>query len=78
MTRKVVEVGPRKGPEAGWTVKVRGQSGGRTFETKDPAVDAGRSIAKNAPQGGQLIIKKENGRIQEERTYKNDPYPPKG
>lgn len=76
--RKVVEVGPRKGPASGWSVSVRGQSGERNFRTKNPAVDAGRSIAKRAPQGGQLIIKKENGRIQEERTYKNDPHPPKG
>jgi len=26
----------------------------------------------------QLIIKKQNGRIQEERTYGQDPFPPKG
>lgn len=78
MARKVVEVGPRKGPEPGWTVSVRGQGGSRDFRTKDPAVKAGSSIAKTAPEGGQLVIKKANGRIQEERTYKKDPYPPKG
>jgi hypothetical protein len=75
--RKVVEVAPRKGSSPGWTVSVRGQSGGEDFRTKDPAVGRGRSIAKAAPLG-QLIIKKEDGRIQEERTYGKDPHPPKG
>jgi uncharacterized protein YcnI len=78
VARKIVEVGPRKGPEPGWTVSIRGQGAQQNYTTKDPAVDAGRQIAKAAPDGGQLVIKKENGRIQTEHTYKKDPHPPKG
>jgi hypothetical protein len=43
----------------------------------DPAVDAGRSIAENPPRVDELIMKNENGCVQE-RTYKGKPHPTKG
>ncbi|EHU4917199.1 DUF2188 domain-containing protein [Vibrio vulnificus] len=40
-------------------------------------MDYGVDIAKrNIPS--QLTIKKKDGQIEDERTYGNDPYPPKG
>ena len=45
--------------------------------TKSPAVQSGMRQAHTAHHS-QLIIKKQNGRIQEERTYGQDPFPPKG
>jgi hypothetical protein len=62
-----------------WSVKERGA--GRAvgnFDTKKEAVDRAREVARNNPEPAQVIIKKENGRIQTEHTYKKDPYPPKG
>ncbi len=46
-------------------------------ETKEEAVEKGRGLARNQDHS-QLVIHKVNGQIQEERTYGNDPYPPKG
>ena len=40
------------------------------------AVDRGREIAQN--RSGQLFIHGRDGRIRDERSYGNDPYPPKG
>ena len=60
-----------------WAVKKEGnQRASSLHETKKLAVDAGRSVAKNAK--GQLLIHKKDGRFEEERTYGKDPYPPKG
>jgi hypothetical protein len=77
MARRVVEVAPTKGPQSGWDVKVRGQGGRQHFETKPPAVDAAKTIAKAAPLG-QVVVKKENGRVQTEYTYGQDPRRYKG
>lgn len=60
--------------------KIKGENSTRAtsvHETKAEAVSAARDLAKS--QGNsQVIIHKENGRIQEERTYGRDPFPPKG
>jgi hypothetical protein len=46
-------------------------------DTKDSAIDRGRELAKK--EAGELIIHKEKrNQIQEERTYRKDPYPPRG
>lgn len=58
----------------GWVLA----SGGRTlrqFDTKKDALDEGVKRAKAAK--GQLVIKDRDGKIQSERTYGNDPYPPR-
>lgn len=46
------------------------------FDTKDEAIRRGRELAKK--EEGQLFIHGLDGRIQQERTYHKDPYPPKG
>jgi hypothetical protein len=70
----VYDVSPR---ESGWGVERRGASraSGR-FDTKEQAVQRGRELAKG--QKGRLVIRKQDGTIQEERTYRKDPYPPPG
>jgi len=70
----VYDVSPGKD---GWGVECRGASraSGR-FGTKDEAVQRGRELAKG--QKGRLVIRKRDGTIQEERTYRKDPYPPPG
>jgi uncharacterized protein YdaT len=73
--RKTYDVSPG---DNGWGVKARGakRASGR-FDTKKEAVERGRDLAKKA-QEGQVVIRKQDGTIQEERTYRDDPYPPKG
>lgn len=64
--------------EGGWDVTKRGaERASSTHETKADAVDRGRELAKNQPLG-QLVIHKQNGTIQTEHTYGEDPHPPKG
>ena len=61
-----------------WKVKKRGSSrASGTFDRKEDAVRRGRELAK-AQERGQLVIKKQNGRIQTEYTYGDDPFPPRG
>ncbi len=61
-----------------WKVKKRGGSRATgTFDRKEDAVSRGRELAK-AQERGQLVIKKQNGRIQTEYTYGDDPFPPRG
>ena len=50
---------------------------GVEVETKKEAVRKTIEIAKKQ-QDSQVIIHKQDGKIQEERTYGNDPHPPKG
>ena len=73
--RRVIEVAP-KGED--WVVRDR-QTGQRTeFDRKADAVDYGRQTARSIPGPSQLVIKKQDGRIQTEHTYGDDPYPPPG
>lgn len=60
-----------------WVLKKRGneKATGR-FDRKEDAVRRGMEAARN--QQGQLVIRKKDGKIQEERTYGKDPYPPPG
>ena len=48
-----------------------------THRTKDPAIQAGKKLAKKEKLG-QIVIHKQNGTIQTEHTYGKDPFPPKG
>ena len=75
MARTVWEVQP-SGTE--WVVKRRGASQAtRRFRLKSDAVSFGVSLAR-ANEPSQLIIKRGNGTIEDERTYGNDPFPPRG
>ena len=61
-----------------WRLQKRGGSrASGTFDKKADAVARGRELAK-AQERGQLVIKKQNGRIQTEYTYGDDPFPPRG
>lgn len=62
----------------GWKVKREGAERAiEVTDTKASAIERGREIA--GKEGGQLIIHKEKrNEIQEERTYRKDPYPPRG
>lgn len=62
----------------GWQAKVRGnERSSFTAPTKSEIVRITTESAK-AQGNASVVIHKSNGRIQEERTYGNDPYPPKG
>lgn len=49
----------------------------KNFSTKPPAIDYGVAIAKNN-MPSQLFIKNQDGTIADERTYQDDPFPPRG
>ena len=59
-----------------WQVKHEGRVLS-THVLKSDAVDAGVKIAKaNVPS--QLTVLRQDGTIEYERTYRDDPYPPVG
>lgn len=61
-----------------WQLKKEGNSIAlRNFDRKQDAIDYGIQVARNN-QPSQLIIKKKDGTIEEERTYGDDQYPPRG
>lgn len=63
--------------ENGWAVRREGHDRASVVtETKEQAVERGREIAER--ERGAIVIHGENGRIQEERTYGDDPFPPRG
>lgn len=69
--RKTWDVSPDG--DGGWTVQRRGADRAtRNTEDKDDAIDAARSHAKNADKG-QIVIRGQDGRIQREHTYGDDP-----
>lgn len=71
--RKRYDVVPHNGD---WAVKHNGQVLS-THTTKEAAVQAGVQVAK-ANQPSQLVIHRANGTIEDERTYGDDPFPPRG
>jgi hypothetical protein len=48
-----------------------------TFDRQDDAIKAGREEAK-AAQPSQLVVHGTDGKIRDEWTYQDDPYPPAG
>ncbi|MCX6089171.1 MAG: DUF2188 domain-containing protein [Candidatus Atribacteria bacterium] len=76
--RKRIMVHHGDDPKKPWEVREEGSKEPlKTTTTKDKAVQVGRKIAKGTGNS-QLVIFKKDGKIQEERTYVGDPYPPKG
>lgn len=61
----------------GWKVKAVDEAEAKFYETKVKAVSAARELALRR-KPSQIRIHKRDGKIQEERTYGDDPYPPKG
>lgn len=47
------------------------------YTTKPAAIQRGRELAI-ANQPSQLIIQRQDGTIEDERTYGSDPFPPRG
>ena len=75
MARTVYEVYPNGDR---WAVKRRGsERADSLWSTKKEAIDRGVQLAR-ANQPSQLIIKRRDGTIEDERTYGEDPYPPPG
>ncbi|HEU4561705.1 MAG TPA: DUF2188 domain-containing protein [Longimicrobium sp.] len=75
MARNIYDVSP-DGDK--WKVKKRGAAtAAGTFDKKQDAVDYGVALAR-ANQPSQLVIRRKDGTIEEERTYGDDPYPPAG
>lgn len=63
--------------EEGWAVKKNGAERASSLHaTKDEAIERGRELAR--PAAGQLIVHRQDGTIQTEYTYGEDPYPPAG
>lgn len=75
MKRTRVWVSPNGGD---WVVKVEGQTLPLSrFRTKADAVEYGARTARGlAPS--QLLIQRADGTIEDERTYGDDPFPPRG
>lgn len=74
--RKVYHVVPR--PEGGWAGEGEGAKRASVVgDTKAEVLERTIEIAKEHPLS-QVIIHKQDGVIQEERTYGEDPYPPTG
>lgn len=60
-----------------WGVKREGASRCSSLAgTQSEAIEQARGFAM--PQKGQVFVHRPDGRIREERTYRKDPYPPKG
>jgi hypothetical protein len=60
-----------------WAVAQRGGEQVSTHAKKETAVDRAKALAKAADLG-QVVIKKQDGRIQTEHTYGKDPRRTKG
>ena len=73
MSKKDIHVVPHKD---GWATKKEGsQRAGGVYDTKQEALDAGRQQAKR--EQVEVVIHKQNGRIQDSDSYGNDPNPPR-
>lgn len=73
MARKRYDVVPNNG---NWSVTHQGAVLS-THALKTDAVDAGVAVAR-ANQPSQLVIHRADGTIEDERTYGDDPFPPRG
>lgn len=64
-------------PSGGWDVKRGGaQRATSHHETKQQAIDSGRSVSRN--QSTELRIHNKDGRIASSDSHGGDPHPPKG
>jgi hypothetical protein len=75
MPRRVFDVAP---DGEGWKVSDRtGQLASKHFDQKAEAVEFGRAAAQQV-EPSQLVIRKNDGKIETEYTYGSDPFPPRG
>jgi hypothetical protein len=76
MSRKTYHVVHR--PDGSWAGELEGAKRASTVgETKAEVLERTIEIAKEHPLS-QVIVHKQDGTFQEERTYGSDPFPPKG
>lgn len=76
VARKTYHVLPNE--KGGWAVKLAGaKSPSGKFDKKTDAIARGKELAKK-PKLGQLIVHKQDGKIQTEFTYGDDPKRSKG
>jgi hypothetical protein len=76
MSRKTYHVTPTN--HGDWKVKrERTDRADSVHESKQNAIDRARELAISGGLG-QVVIHNQNGKIQSERTYGKDPYPPEG
>lgn len=73
MARKRYDVIPSR---SNWAVTTSGSTLS-THVTKGDAITAAVTVAR-ANQPSQLLIHRADGTIEDERTYGDDPYPPRG
>lgn len=67
-----------KPSDRGWRVEREGaERAAVVCDSKEEAVQRGVEMARNQ-QPSQLLIQAADGTIAEERTYQNDPFPPRG
>ncbi|HLT62699.1 MAG TPA: DUF2188 domain-containing protein [Microlunatus sp.] len=71
--RTELHVVPRSGH---WHVE-RGEERIATSDTKEKAVQLAREAAKRE-QPSQVVVHGEDGEVQDEFTYQDDPFPPRG
>ena len=73
--RKRIHVVPHSN---GWALKTEGNTrASSTHRTKAEAVQRAREAGRSS-ENSQVLIHGQNGQIQTEHTYGNDPYPPEG
>ncbi|WP_179749260.1 DUF2188 domain-containing protein [Microlunatus parietis] len=73
MDRTVLHVVPRSGH---WHVE-KDEVGVATSDTKEKAVELAREAAGRS-KPSQVVVHGEDGQIQDEFTYQDDPFPPRG
>ena len=71
---KVIHIVPHPNGWAGR--REHGDRASVVAPTKEQAIREAREIARR--EDGRIVIHRENGTIQEERSYGNDPFPPRG
>ncbi|MCB9543229.1 MAG: DUF2188 domain-containing protein [bacterium] len=65
-------------PDGRWQGKrVGAERAAHVTDTKQEAIDRTVELARKSALG-QVVIHTQDGRIESERTYGDDPYPPKG
>ena len=73
-TKRNQHVVPR---DDGWAVKGENtQRATELFDRKSEAVQRAREIAQN--QGTELVVHKQDGKIEYKDSHGKDPFPPKG
>ncbi len=74
----VLPHGPGQGAAVQWALKKRtNERATGVFDLKAEAVARGRELAKAEPPS-QLIVHTADGKFENEYTYGDDPFPPRG